>query len=278
MRMAKMLEKYYFHQTSPTDLNMDNCGMEDCSPTYRWGPAVRDRYIIHLVTKGRGTFRSAVGDFPVQAGGGFLICPGEIVEYQADQDDPWSYLWVGFHGLRAEGLLLEAGLSSRQPVFQTGQIGEFCRLAERMLLIARSSRSSDLRLLGQLYEFLALLIDEREQRGQLAAYSPQEEYVRQAVRLIAAQYAGPLTVKKIAARIGLDRSYLYTLFCKYLHTTPKAYLTSFRINKAAELLQEPLTIGEVARSVGYEDALLFSRIFKKEKGLPPGQYRQSART
>ena len=35
-----------------------------------------------------------------------------------------------------------------------------------------------------------------------------------------------------------------------------------------------LSIGEIARSVGYEDQLLFSRVFKKFKGISPNNYRK----
>jgi YesN/AraC family two-component response regulator len=46
------------------------------------------------------------------------------------------------------------------------------------------------------------------------------------------------------------------------------------MNKAVELMANAeLSIGDVARSVGYEDPLLFSKIFKKLKGESPRQYR-----
>ena len=37
--------------------------------------------------------------------------------YQADAKDPWSYLWVGFAGSRAEEYLHSMGLSDRHPIF-----------------------------------------------------------------------------------------------------------------------------------------------------------------
>ncbi|MDG0809234.1 helix-turn-helix domain-containing protein [Cohnella rhizosphaerae] len=46
------------------------------------------------------------------------------------------------------------------------------------------------------------------------------------------------------------------------------------MERAGELLRKGhYTVGEVARSVGYRDALLFSKMFKKLKGVPPKQYR-----
>lgn len=52
--------------------------------------------------------------------------------------------------------------------------------------------------------------------------------------------------------------------------SPQAYLVGFRLEKAAALLADRrCTVGEAAKSVGYEDAFVFSRMYKKRYGLPP---------
>ncbi|ELK39703.1 hypothetical protein D478_23058 [Brevibacillus agri BAB-2500] len=55
---------------------------------------------------------------------------------------------------------------------------------------------------------------------------------------------------------------------------PGKYLMAYRLNRAKEcLLANDAPIGEVAKSVGYADALYFSRIFKKQVGLSPAEFR-----
>lgn len=269
-----MLEKYTFKQPDNTDLNVINCGLEDCSPRHRWGPGIRDHYLVHIIIAGKGSYICPTGKHDLTAGQGFLISPDEIVEYRSDDNDPWSYLWAGFHGLRAEGLLLQAGLSGRNPLFKVTDIKPYKDLIDKMLDLARNDKMKDLRLLGTLYYFLAKLIEDLQATENPARESRQEEYLRRAVQLMTSRYSGPVKISEIAAHIGLDRSYLYTLFRRYLHMTPKAYLTQLRLNKAAELLQTPLSISEIAWSVGYEDPLLFAKAFKKMKGLPPSRYRK----
>ncbi len=58
--------------------------------------------------------------------------------------------------------------------------------------------------------------------------------------------------------------------------TLQEYLIEFRILKACELLEnEMLTIGDVSRSVGYADQLLFSKVFKRIRKVTPSEYRKN---
>ena len=49
---------------------------------------------------------------------GFMIFPGQINTYIADNNMPWEYIWVEFDGLRVKGLLETAGLTPDTPVIR----------------------------------------------------------------------------------------------------------------------------------------------------------------
>ncbi|MBQ7933454.1 MAG: helix-turn-helix transcriptional regulator, partial [Lachnospiraceae bacterium] len=83
-----------------------------------------------------------------------------------------------------------------------------------------------------------------------------------------------LSVPDIAAHLHIDRTYLYRLFKHELGISPLQYLTDVRMERAVALLTETkLPVQSVAGSVGYEDALYFSKTFKKAKGVSPSDYR-----
>ena len=87
-----------------------------------------------------------------------------------------------------------------------------------------------------------------------------------------------LTVAKLARYVGLNRSYLTTVFQSVLQLSPQQFLMRFRMTRAAQLLREhELSVGEVARSCGYPDPLTFSKAFKRTMGVTPSQYRRGAR-
>ena len=88
-------------------------------------------------------------------------------------------------------------------------------------------------------------------------------------------YSNAAGVSDIAAFVGIDRSYLYTLFRQTVQMSPSEYLTNYRLTRAAELLMiTDLSVESVARSCGYQDAMVFSKNFKKKTGLSPSAYRK----
>ncbi|HAX96315.1 MAG TPA: hypothetical protein DCY35_07325 [Prolixibacteraceae bacterium] len=67
------------------------------------------------------------------------------------------------------------------------------------------------------------------------------------------------------------------LFHKKLGVTPYKMLWNFRMRKACELLsKEKICIGEVARSVGYDGQLVFSKAFRKYNGRSPTEFRNKS--
>lgn len=80
----------------------------------------------------------------------------------------------------------------------------------------------------------------------------------------------------IANNMNYSSSYLTKIFYQHFNCSPSKYLISLRIQKAQHiLLHNPdLTIRQVGELVGYDDQGYFSRIFKKQTGLSPLEYRE----
>jgi YesN/AraC family two-component response regulator len=101
-----------------------------------------------------------------------------------------------------------------------------------------------------------------------------KKYVEAAIIYINNNYCKNITINNIANYVNITRAYLYRLFKKYLDSSPQEFLINFRMERASELLKTSnFTIGDIARSVGYRDALLFSKIFKKINGVTPTEFR-----
>ena len=132
-------------------------------------------------------------------------------------------------------------------------------------------------LLGELYRFLGWI--SRSYKGQnRRKRETGTDYVERATEYIRSHFQEDLTVAKLAHYVGLNRSYLTTVFQNTLHVSPQQFLMRFRMERASQLLLEgTLSIGEIARSCGYPDPLTFSKAFKRTLGMTPSQY-QSRQT
>ena len=90
---------------------------------------------------------------------------------------------------------------------------------------------------------------------------------------ISENYNKNISIKNLCDEFHYSKSTLHSLFKKEGNVSINQYLTDIRISKAKELICFH-TAGEVAEMVGYSDINYFSRIFKKETGMSPTQYKK----
>jgi len=84
------------------------------------------------------------------------------------------------------------------------------------------------------------------------------------------------TVPRLAREIGMSRAPFAARFTTSVGMTPMNYLKRWRLQLATRLLQNPaLTLTAVSAHVGYESVEAFSRVFRREFGIAPGQYRHA---
>lgn len=140
-------------------LYVNCCGCSQTAPLHSFGPASKPHYLIHYVLSGKGHFRFHDKEYRLEAGYGFLIQPNELAFYQADAKDPWSYLWVGFAGSRAEEYLHSMGLSDRHPIFSCDKSEELYSIVRDMMEHNTFGIADDLRRNGLLGVFLSVIAD-----------------------------------------------------------------------------------------------------------------------
>lgn len=91
-------------------------------------------------------------------------------------------------------------------------------------------------------------------------------------------YMDTLTIRELAEQNGVNENRLYYVFSKYAGMGPGDYLMAYRLNRAKKLIiTGDAPVYEVAKNVGYTDALHFSRIFKKRFGVSPSKLREKFR-
>jgi len=260
-----------------SDLFLCYCGYESCKPLHAFGPSVRPNYLIHFVLSGKGTFRTRNASFSLHEGEGFLIEPEVQTFYQADKDDPWTYLWVGFGGSLSPSIMRLLGLGGEKLTFRSGHGEELKTIVADMLREHNLSAASDFFIESQLCLFFSTLLKDIEITIPFSK-NKENAYVKAALQYIQNHFHEPMRVEDIAEYIGIHRSYLYTLFHEEMGVGPQQYLQTFRLSRAADLLNHTTyPIEVIALSSGYKDPLVFSKAFKSQHGVTPTAYRNRSR-
>lgn len=231
-------------------------GHEKCCPSHRFGPAVRDYYLIHFCISGKGRLRDRYGEHEITAGEFFIIRPGEVTVYTADDRTPWEYVWLGFVGERAEVF------SSGRSVYRTPS-GLDVRLYDKVM----SGVSTPEIYTAFIYELIFRIFRSEEEDG-------SQDKLRRIHRYIRYNYMQHLSVGELARTFGFDRSYLFRIFKERYGVGIKEYITTVRMRNARSFLESGYTVSEVAAMVGYDDVFNFSKGFKRYFGAAPSSYRK----
>lgn len=88
-------------------------------------------------------------------------------------------------------------------------------------------------------------------------------------------YAKDINLNLIADSMNYSSGYLTKIFCQAYGCTPSKYLINLRMSHAQRMLAHnpELSIKQIGERVGYHDQGYFSRIFKKQTGKSPFEYR-----
>ena len=105
-------------------------------------------------------------------------------------------------------------------------------------------------------------------------YAERDPVVGPALKLIYNNPSHPWTVANLAAAVGCSRAVLARRFTEQVGEPPIAFLTSWRLALAADLLRSSTaTLAAVARQVGYSTPFALSSAFKRTYGLSPREHR-----
>ena len=248
MRQTLLVKNKGFLDFSPCD-----AGMENCDPSHKFGPFIRNYYLIHFVVSGKGTFETARGIHSLEKRKAFLIKPGEVTVYQADEVDPWEYLWIGFRGKSAERF------SELSDTFEYDE-----SLLPEIYNAFKNEKSREELIMSVMFKLYAQLFCEGDM---------SEDYPGKVANYINSHYMEDVTIASIASALRLNRKYLARIFKEKNGVSMQEFLINKRLHEAKKLLKLGHTVEESAYLVGYSDPFGFSKAFKKRYGVSPCSFK-----
>lgn len=258
---------------STSDLTLYSAGHEVCRPGHSYGPRVRPYNLIHFVLSGHGEIHISGHVFQATPGDAFLIPAGQVAYYETSREDPWTYAWVCFLGIQAENYLRHIMASTEEIYIIRGLATEKYEAAILELLAFQDDTTSTYFAVNSiLLRIMSYLFSDITFQEQEWGHRHGADRIRFYLDM---NYFKNLKLKDVALELGFHPHYMTRIFREQFGIPPKQYLMDLKLKKACGLLKSTeLSVAVVAESLGFEDALAFSKLFKKEFSVSPSVYRK----
>jgi len=253
-------------------------------------------YEFLAVEEGRATFQIGLSTYDVQAGEVLFIPGGELhgahwPEEGASACD-YSAIVFDFDWLTTGGGQDRAYAEWLAPI-QRGEIGlphhvtRAHKAAEAIFRLVTALTAEHaaqrpgmaLRLKGGLLTLFAEyadagLAEQRREWGRSRNATPQQ--LIRVLSYMEAEFARKLTIGELASVAGMSEGHFSRMFKLYVRKTPIAYLNAYRLQRAAQMLQQSdMSVSEAALACGFDNFSYFSKLFRSRFHCSPSEYRKN---
>lgn len=241
--------------------------------TWNKGRILNGYYLV-FITKGRGTFESALTTSKaVSEGICFLLYPNVWHRYKPDLNTGWEEYWVGFNGMYPDHIMKNNFGHPENPFFEIGLNESFLMIFQRLLDTVRTGLPGYHQVIsGITLEMLAALYNFSTNKYQ--SQNRDLQLIHKAKFMLRESLERTIDIPQMVKELPMSYSKFRKLFKEQTGTSPHQYYLNLRISRAKSLLQTTeLNINEIAYQSGFESEYYFSKFFKKKVNLSATEYR-----
>ena len=241
-----------------------------------------------IVMEGMVMLHTPKQEWKLQKGDGFFINSGMPHEMKSCQEGPCKVRILAFHprlvGTEENSIFWEKYVRPvlEHPEIESLRLDQDLQSARRDLIEASwlSCRNEEYGYESQVRENLTRLLlligDGRPQMLMENAekYRRYNERTKQMLTFIKRHFGEELSVRDIADSASISESECLRCFRKILDTSPIAYLKTYRLQRAAELLETTSRkVSDIAAQCGFGEMSYFAKSFREIYRCTPSQYR-----
>ncbi|WP_155286839.1 AraC family transcriptional regulator [Lacticaseibacillus zhaodongensis] len=236
-------------------------------------------WILILCVRGQGHVK--VGRKTVDVGRGSLVLlpPNQEHTYWASTMNPWDIFWVHFTGTNVTDYLPQTVADNPNLFIQT-----HIKPRDTDLLMTQFKQMMDALTKGFAYNAIFFA---SQTLGAMLAYiwmQTQDDsdavlvgnpYINQAVQYIYDHLDDKVSLSGVSRQLGVSASYLSRIFRDTVGVSVNQFIVDVKLRQTVHyLLDTTISIRQIASGVGFTDQYYFSRVFKKNMGMSPLEYRK----
>lgn len=245
-------------------------------PTHR--PRGRLDFQLLYVASGKAHFYFNGTEEIVTAGHMVIYRPKEEQRYYYYGIDQPEVYWVHFTGNNVKNILRQYGIADSSHVIYTGTSLEYKKIFTQMIQELQMCRENYEELLVLLLRQIFILIRRYSVNRPKTINSYLESEMERAVKHFHEHYNTAISIEDYAKSRGMSASWFIRSFKEFTGSTPMQYILSIRMMNAQNLLETTeYNVTEIGNIVGYDNPLYFSRLFKKQNGVSPSEFRKKMR-
>jgi AraC-like DNA-binding protein len=202
-----------------------------------------------------------------------VVWDREASHHYGNSAKPWDHSWLHVEGSWIERRLRQTPV----PLGVAVEVGHAQPLRYWRMLHdeLRGGVRQDPDMIEALLQLFWLDLERQFRTG--PAGRRADPRLERARRFIELHFDRPFHLADAARQAHLAPSHFCSRFSRQYGVPPREYAMRLRMQRGAQLLaNQELAVREVAEMVGCEDALYFSRLFRRRYGVSPRQFRRAA--
>lgn len=238
-------------------------------------PEGRKDYQLLYIASGKGHFYINGKENIVSSGSIVVYRPDEPQDYVYCKEDKTDVYWVHFTGADVEKILEYYNIHTVNNIMYIGTSPDFQWLFGQIIQELQLCRPRYEELLSLHLRNIFILIS-RSIENQKKFSGTSEKEVAFAMHHFRMNYNQEINIDEYAKSRNISTCWFIRCFRQITGQTPLQYILSLRISNAQSLLEKTdYSITEISEQVGFNNSLYFSRMFHKQTGVSPKEYRKN---
>ena len=231
---------------------------------------------IYQLTEGEVHICDAKQEFRLEKGMYYFINGNKLTKQYCKQSFSTQWLHfipkdlIVFQQLLSLPLVVNLSVQGNQSVYPMPDIE---RILSQSLSSFQEYTLELLRMQTFLQSLIITLFDQYPKPD--SEFTENIQRVQPAILYMNEHFKEPIRLEQLAELCCMSPNYFHKIFTQAMHTTPLNYLSLLRLNTALQLLiNNKHTVKEIGYELGFADDAYFCRVFKKQYGITPSEYKK----